>query len=151
VLVGAQLLIFGGFARLYGIQEGITHEDKHARWTRWLSFERCVAVGLLLGLTGAIGTVIAVSDWGSTGFGELDPRETLRIVLPSATAIALGVILIFSGLFASLLSLRSATRRAAAPAATEPPVAAPVQATVQATVQAPAQRQAAEEPQTIDV
>jgi hypothetical protein len=111
VLVGAQLLIFGGFARLYGIQEGITHEDKHAKWTRWLSFERCVAAGLLLTLAGLAGTITAVSDWGSTGFGELDPRTTLRIVVPSATAIALGVILIFSGLFASLLSLRPANRQ----------------------------------------
>lgn len=107
VLVGAQLLIFGGFARLYGVQEGITREDKHARWTRWLSFERCVTAGLLVGLAGLVDTLVAVTDWGSTGFGALDPRETLRAVVPSATAIALGVILIFSGLFASLLSLRT--------------------------------------------
>ncbi|MFF5235538.1 glycosyltransferase family 2 protein [Dactylosporangium sp. NPDC000521] len=114
-LAGAQLLIFGGFARLYGIQEGITREDKHARWVRWLSFERCVAAGLLVGLAGLVGTLVAVTDWGSTGFGRLDPRETLRLVLPSATAIALGIILIFSGLFASLLSLRPAARRTMPP------------------------------------
>jgi hypothetical protein len=55
---------------------------------------------------GLIGTAVAVSDWGSTGFGNLDPRGTIRLVLPSATAIALGVIGVFSGLFASLLTLR---------------------------------------------
>ncbi|MFF5232414.1 glycosyltransferase family 2 protein [Dactylosporangium sp. NPDC000521] len=140
VLVGGQLLIFGGFARLFGVQEGITHEDKHARWTRWLSFERCVGAGLTLALAGVIGTVFAVSDWGSTGFGELDPKQTLRIVLPSATAIAFGVILVFSGLFASLLSLRPATRRTAAPAAV-----------ADAPVQVPAQRRPAEAPETVDV
>ncbi len=115
VLVGAQLLIFGGFARLYGVQEGITREDKHARWTRWLSFERCVTAGLLVGLAGLVDTLVAVTDWGSTGFGALDPRETLRAVLPPATAIALGVILIFSGLFASLLSLRTSVDAGGAP------------------------------------
>ncbi|MDG6110131.1 glycosyltransferase family 2 protein [Dactylosporangium aurantiacum] len=117
VLVGVQLLIFGGFARLYGVQEGITREDKHARWTRWLSFERCVTAGLLVGLGGLADTLVAVTDWGSTGFGALDPRETLRAVVPSATAIALGVILIFSGLFASLLSLRTSAERGGAPGA----------------------------------
>ncbi|MEV0567829.1 glycosyltransferase family 2 protein [Dactylosporangium sp. NPDC050588] len=120
-LVGAQLLIFGGFARLYGIQEGITREDKHVRWVRWLSFERCVAGGLLVGLAGLVSTLVAVTDWGAGGFGRLDPRETLRLVLPSATAIALGIILIFSGLFASLLSLRAAGRRTGPPAADAEP------------------------------
>jgi hypothetical protein len=145
VLVGAQLLIFGGFARLYGIQEGITREDKHARWARWLSFERCVAAGLLIGLVGVINTVVAVTDWGSTGFGALDPRETLRMVVPSATAIALGVILIFSGLFASLLSLRPAVRRSGAPtvANTEPPIESPAEIPAEIPVEIPVQRQTA--------
>ncbi|GAB3829164.1 glycosyltransferase family 2 protein [Dactylosporangium cerinum] len=127
VLVGAQLLIFGGFARLYGVQEGITREDKHARWTRWLSFERCVTAGLLIGLLGLANTVIAVTDWGHAGFSALNPRENLRTVVPSATAIALGVILIFSGLFASLLSLRPFVRGAATPhlARADPATATP--------------------------
>jgi glycosyltransferase involved in cell wall biosynthesis len=157
VLVGAQLLIFGGFARLYGIQEGITREDKHARWTRWLNFERCVTAGLLIGLVGVINTVIAVTDWGSTGFGALDPRETLRIVVPSATAIALGVILIFSGLFASLLSLRPAVRRNGAPTLAtagfpaEIPAENPTEIPAEIPAEVPAQRQTAEAPQTFEV
>jgi hypothetical protein len=105
VLVGAQLVLFGGFAELYGHFEGIVPE-RPDRWVRWLSFERCILLGLVLGALGLIGTAVAVSDWGSTGFGNLDPRGTIRLVLPSATAIALGVIGVFSGLFASLLTLR---------------------------------------------
>ncbi|MET7423690.1 glycosyltransferase family 2 protein [Dactylosporangium sp. NPDC005555] len=140
VLVGAQLLLFGGFARLYGIQEGITREDKHVRWTRWLSFERCVLAGVLFGLAGLVSTVVVVTDWGTAGFGALDPRVTLRVVLPSATAIALGIILIFSGLFASLLSLRPTGRNGPGhPAAAE------------AESEIPAQRQIAEAPRTSQV
>jgi hypothetical protein len=111
VLVGAQLLLFGGFARLYGIQEGITGEDAHASWTRFFRLETCVAVGLGLLGVGLIGTFIAIGTWGETGFGALDPRRTLRIVVPSATAIALGIVVIFSGFFASLLTLRAVNGR----------------------------------------
>jgi glycosyltransferase involved in cell wall biosynthesis len=106
ILVGAQLVLFGGFAELYGRFEGLVRDRALSRWARWLSFERCVALGLALTVLGLAGTVLAVTHWGETGFGHLDPRGTIRLVLPSATAIALGMISLFAGLFASLLTLR---------------------------------------------
>lgn len=109
ILVGAQLLMFGGFAQLYGIKEGLTKRVAHARWTRFFRLEICVAVGLgLIGL-GVAGTILAIEAWSETDFGPLDPRKQIRIVVPSATAVALGVVVIFAGLFASLLSLRKAS------------------------------------------
>ncbi|HYN95017.1 MAG TPA: glycosyltransferase family 2 protein [Pilimelia sp.] len=106
VLVGAQLVLFGGFAQIYGRVEGLVREPHLGRWVKALRLERCIAVGLLLVAAGVLGTVAAVSEWGRTGFGDLDPRGTIRLVLPSATAIALGVVVTFSGLLASLLTLR---------------------------------------------
>ncbi|MFF5293375.1 glycosyltransferase family 2 protein [Paractinoplanes globisporus] len=106
ILVGAQLVLFGGFAELYGRFEGLVRDRALSRWVRWLSFERCVAIGLGLIAVGLAGTILALTHWSETGFGHLDPRGTIRLVLPSATAIALGVIGVFAGLFASLLTLR---------------------------------------------
>ncbi|MEU7904237.1 glycosyltransferase family 2 protein [Actinoplanes sp. NPDC049118] len=106
VLVGAQLLLFGGFAELYGRFEGLVRDDRPSRWTRWLTFERCIMIGLSLIAIGLTGTIVALTSWGQTGFGALDPRGMIRLVMPSATAIALGLIGVFSGLFASLLTLR---------------------------------------------
>jgi hypothetical protein len=63
-------------------------------------------VGLLLIAVGVAGSVLAFTAWGAHGFGAQDARATLRVVLPSATVLATGVLVIFSGLFASLLSLR---------------------------------------------
>src|SRR5690348_4444608 len=106
VLVGAQLVLFGGFAELYGRFEGLVRDHALSRWVRWLSFERCVAIGLVLVALGLAGTILALTHWGEAGFGNLDPRGTIRLVLPSATAIALGVTVLFAGLFSSLLTLR---------------------------------------------
>lgn len=115
LIVGVQLVLFGGFAELYGRHEGITGDDHHARWTRFLRLETCMAAGLMFILAGAVGTVLAFTQWGDAGFGPLDQerRDTLRLVLASTTAISLGVIIMSSGLFSSLLTLRSA--RAARP------------------------------------
>ena len=66
-----------------------------------------MAAGLALITLGAIGTAAAVTQWSTVGFGTLDPRETIRVVLVSATAIAIGTTGVFGGLFSSLLTLRS--------------------------------------------
>jgi hypothetical protein len=108
LIVGVQLVLFGGFAEIYGRHEGITGSHHVARWTRLLRLETCMAVGLVLILGGAIGTVVAFSQWGEEGFGAIEQRETIRWVLGSTTAVSLGVIIVCSGLFSSLLTLRSA-------------------------------------------
>jgi hypothetical protein len=106
VLVGTQLVLFGGFAEVYGRNEGIVHEQRLARWTRVLRLETCAAAGLILIALGLVGSILALSAWGASGFGEQDSRAAIRVVLPSVTAIATGILIIFSGLFASLLTLR---------------------------------------------
>ncbi|HEY0697197.1 MAG TPA: glycosyltransferase family 2 protein [Micromonospora sp.] len=106
MLAGVQLLLFGVFALIYGHTEGITDQKQLQWWGRWVRFETCTAAGLVLILAGLAGTVLAVSAWGASGFGPQDLGKTLRVVLPSSTAIGLGVSVLFAGLFASLLSLR---------------------------------------------
>jgi glycosyltransferase involved in cell wall biosynthesis len=106
MLVGTQLLMFGAFALIYGHNEGITSARQSDRWIRLVRLETCTAVGVLLVLIGLAGSILAFSAWGARGFGAQDLGEALRVVLPSSTAIGVGVTVIFAGLFSSLLSLR---------------------------------------------
>ncbi|MEH1102505.1 glycosyltransferase family 2 protein, partial [Micromonospora sp. CPCC 205561] len=106
ILVGVQLVLFGGLAEIYGRQEGLVPRRASDRWVRLLRLETSVTAGLLLFVLGVAGTGAALTRWGLDGFGDLDPHATLRLVLPSATAIALGVVVLFSGLVGSLLTLR---------------------------------------------
>jgi hypothetical protein len=106
LLVGAQLVLLGGFAEMYGRHEHIIEHGRMAKWAKILRLETCAAVGVALMLLGLAGAIGALTQWGSRGFGQLDPRGTIRLVLPSATAIALGVLFVFSGLLGSLLTLR---------------------------------------------
>lgn len=106
LLVGVQLVLSGGVAKIYGRFEGLVSRKQLGTWVSLLRFEVCVAVGLILIVLGLIGTIVGVSTWGQANFGDLDPRNTIRIVVPSATAIALGTLIIFSGLVASLMTLR---------------------------------------------
>lgn len=109
MLVGAQLLLFGAFAQIYGRYEGITNLQQADRWSRYIRLETCTAAGVTLILLGLAGTILAIATWGAGGFGAQDVSATMRVVLPSSTAIGLGTTLIFAGLFSSLLSLRRAS------------------------------------------
>ena len=117
VLVGVQMMLLGGLAKLYGRVEGFVRSEQLGLWMAALRLETSVVVGLALVLLGIAGSAAAVAQWGSVGFGQLDPRGTIRIVLPSATLVALGVLWLFTGLVGSLLTLRGVhPQDAAAPA-----------------------------------
>jgi len=47
-----------------------------------------------------------VNDWRLAGFGPLDYARTMRIVIPGATLVALGVQLAFSSFMVSLLGMQ---------------------------------------------
>jgi hypothetical protein len=74
-------------------------------------FRYCnLETGLLLGtLTVAAGSallVVALGAWSDTGFGDLDPAVTMRLVIPGVVLVALGVQALFSSFFLSTLGLR---------------------------------------------
>jgi hypothetical protein len=54
--------------------------------------------------------VAALGSWQSSAFGALLPSETMRLVIPSATAILLGFHMIYGAFFMSVLAIRT-TRR----------------------------------------
>lgn len=108
VLIGFQAVLFALFTKIYAINEGLLPEDPRLnRLFRVATLELGIALGALLMLAGLAGSVWALAVWDSTSFGALDPSSlTMRIVIVSATAIALGFQVILSSFFFSILGLR---------------------------------------------
>jgi hypothetical protein len=46
-----------------------------------------------------------VLSWQSVGFGALDPRTTMREIIPAAVLLTLGVQTIFASFFLSILGI----------------------------------------------
>jgi hypothetical protein len=109
VLVGVQMMLLGGLATLYGSAHGMPPGRGLKPLLGSLRFETAALIGVTAILVGLGGSVAAIFNWGSVGFGELDPRGTIRIVLPSATLVALGALWIFTGLAGSLITLGRAS------------------------------------------
>jgi len=52
------------------------------------------------------GSILAVSGWAKLSFGNLDPQQMLRVVMPAVFSLTLGVQVVFSSFFLSILGLR---------------------------------------------
>jgi hypothetical protein len=120
-LVGAVMVLLGGIARLYAQAEGLTNGPP-PRWMALMRLETAVVTGFTLVGLGLVGTAVAVEHWEHRGFGDLDPRGTVRLVLPSAFLVALGAVWVFTGFVGSLLTLHGIRPGWAEPA---PPVEPP--------------------------
>lgn len=107
VLIGFQLMAFGLFAKVFAVSQGLLPGGRRLkRFLGVVTLEVGLTVGLGLALAGIGLGLYAVGQWGERSFGQLDPQQTLRWVIPSAVLLALGVQVMFSSFFLSVLGLR---------------------------------------------
>jgi hypothetical protein len=106
VLIGAHITVFAVSAKVFGTQEGFLQPNpRFERLFKVITLETGVLAGCLLLLLGAGILGYAIYLWHAAAFGALSPTRMLRLTLPSATLLLLGVEVIFSSFFLSLLGL----------------------------------------------
>lgn len=107
VLLGFQLVAFAVFTKVFAISEGLLPEDPRLnRVFRFITLETGLIAGGLLIALGIAGSIFAVSGWAKESFGALDAEHMLRIVMPSVFSLTMGVQIVFSSFFLSILGLR---------------------------------------------
>jgi glycosyltransferase involved in cell wall biosynthesis len=107
IIVGYQAVVFSVFTRVFAINSGLVpYREQLASLCRHLTLESGLLAGGGLVVGGAFLSVFALWHWHARGFGELDPRYTMRIVIPAATLLALGCQTVFSSFFLSILGLQ---------------------------------------------
>jgi len=107
ILLGVQSLAFAVFTKVFAMSEGLLPPDPLVeRFVRSFSLEAGLAGGAVLAIGGLGLSVYAVEVWGGRNFGPLDAVHTLRIVIPAALLLTVGIQTIFASLFLSVLGLR---------------------------------------------
>ncbi len=107
VLLGFQFIAFAVFTKVFAITEGLLPEDPRLNHAfRYITLETGLAAGGLLIALGIGGSIFAVSGWAKGSFGALDPVHMLRIVMPAVFSLTLGVQIVCSSFFLSILGLR---------------------------------------------
>ena len=107
IIIGYQTVTFAVFTKVFAITEGLLPEDPRlAMLFRHIKLETGIIAGGLLLVAGIALSVFALSFWSATSFGPLDPSRTLRLVIPAATLIVLGLQTVLSSFFLSILGLK---------------------------------------------
>ena len=107
LIIGFQIVSFAIFTKAFAISEGLLPEDrKLRRFLRYINLEVGLIIGVILLVLGMGGSLYALYTWNAQLYGALDPAVTMRIVIPSVTALALGVQVVFSSFFLSVLQLK---------------------------------------------
>jgi glycosyltransferase involved in cell wall biosynthesis len=106
ILIGFESMNFAVFSKMFATTEGLLPEDPRlSRWYKYITLEVGLIVGALLVMAGAGLWVFGLSYWRIHHFGALDPEKTLRIVIPGFVSLTLGVQVILSSFFMSVLGL----------------------------------------------
>jgi len=107
VLLGFQAIAFAVFTKVFAISEGLLPPDPALdKLFKYITLEVGILVGTLLTVSGLATSAYAVGAWGSKHFGALDYSHTMRLVIPGALLLTLGVQTIFASFFMSVLGLR---------------------------------------------
>jgi len=107
ILLGVQAIGFSIFSKTFAAAEGLLPESRRQRAFQRLSpLEAGLAAGSLLALLGVSSSVLAVLRWRDASFGPLDATRTLREVIPSVLAVVVGVQVLLSSFFLSVLRLK---------------------------------------------
>ena len=118
VVVGLQVGGLSLVARAHATRVGLLPASPRLeRWIARVTVERGLALGALSVLLGVAAFVGALAQWGSTGFGELDPVTTMRLPI-------YGMVLVVGGIQLSVIALVVGMSGSGDPARERDPVAA---------------------------
>jgi len=107
IIIGFQAVTFAFFTKIFAISEKFLPEDpKLNKIFRYVTLETGLIVGVTLILIGIVGSFLSLTIWSKTAFGSLDPSKTLRLVIPSLTCLTVGLQMVLSSFFLSVLGLK---------------------------------------------
>jgi len=118
VVIGFQSVLFWLFTQVYAGSEGfLPEEPKVQRLLAKLSLERGLILGAAIGVAGLAGLIFSVAYWHGKGFHQLNYEHSLRLMIPSVTALIVSSQVILGTFFLSILGIKH-TRH---PATVSPP------------------------------
>jgi glycosyltransferase involved in cell wall biosynthesis len=106
VIVGFQAVLFSVLARAFAVGAGLLPPSRNTeRIFRIVTLEVGLAVGALLLLAGIGLSIYTVLFWSGRSFGALSTSSTIRLVVPAAMLMILGLETVLASFFLSILGI----------------------------------------------
>jgi glycosyltransferase involved in cell wall biosynthesis len=112
VIIGAQLVAFAFFSKVFAISEGLLpHDQRFACIFRFFTLEKGLIAGALTFVAGAVLLIWSILIWKAAGFGTIPYPENLRRIIAAVTLIVVGHQIMASSWFLSVLGLKTTSRK----------------------------------------
>jgi hypothetical protein len=112
VIIGLQLVALACFTKVFAISEQLLPEDpRFARVFRFFTLEKGLVAGAVLLLVGAMLLIGSIWLWKESGFGQMPYADNVRRIVAAATFLTVGVQVIGSSFFMSVLGLKTTSRK----------------------------------------
>ena len=110
ILIGIQFLVFYALTKIFAVENGLLPKsDRYNKLFKYINLEKGLIIGVLFLIIGFVLSIKGFSIWDDTNFGNLNPSQTLRIIIPAVFTILLGIQIILFSLFFSVLGLKNNT------------------------------------------
>ncbi len=104
MVIGLQMIIFSVLVKTAAATHGVLQSGSNfRRFVSGFSLERGIVLGVVVALAGFILAAYSLWIWVRTGFSALEPRDVMRIAIPSLTLSVLGIELVLSAFVLSFL------------------------------------------------
>lgn len=109
-ILGLQLLLFGGLAKVFAVGQGVLPRSRPLElFLELVPVEAGLVLGAVMLAAGGVLTVAAFSAWDASLWGPLNPSVGMRSVIPAVTLLVTGTQIIFASMFIGVLGLRTHT------------------------------------------
>jgi len=104
MVIGLQMIIFSVLVKTAAATHGVLPSGSNfRRFVSGFSLERGIVLGVVVALAGFILAAYSLWIWVRTGFSALEPRDVMRIAIPSLTLSVIGIELVLSAFVLSFL------------------------------------------------
>ncbi len=105
IILGVNVVYFYSFTKLYAEKSRfIPHDESLDRYVS-IGEDKGIIAGGVLAILGTIVSIVAFAIWKKSGFGQMSPEKLMRIVLPAATMIEVGIETMFASFLLGILKI----------------------------------------------
>lgn len=106
IICGFQSIVFSIHAKTFAIMEGLLPEDRKLnRFYEIANLEKGIIIATITLFSGLYLLTLSFGEWQIVNFGPLDYAHTMKLVIPGATLTTLGLQILLSSFFISMLGI----------------------------------------------
>jgi len=107
IIMGVQAVLFSLFTYVFGVNSNLLpKQESTEKLLHFIGLEKGIVVSTAMMALGFASSIVALVYWSQNYFGEIDPRLSMRLVIPGAVLFTLGIQTLFASFFLGILQTK---------------------------------------------